>query len=62
MACSVADAWHLIGVSYITRYWRNVAKAEKLGLQLSFIDQPIQALLSILLQRGLRVGIFFPDP
>jgi tRNA (guanine-N7-)-methyltransferase len=64
-ACSVADAWHLIGVElYKPGIGAMLAKADKLGLSnLSFIDQPIQALLSNIASEGIdEVRIFFPDP
>ena len=64
-ACSVADAWHLIGVElYKPGIGAMLAKADKLGLSnLSFIDQPIQALLSKIASEGIdEVRIFFPDP
>ena len=64
-ACSVADAWHLIGVElYKPGIGAMLAKADKLGLSnLSFIDQPIQALLSNIAAEGIdEVRIFFPDP
>ena len=64
-ACSVADAWHLIGVElYKPGIGAMLAKADKLGLSnLSFIDQPIQAFLSDIAPEGIdEVRIFFPDP
>jgi len=64
-ACSVADAWHLIGVElYKPGIGAMLAKADKLGLSnLSFIDQPIQAILSGIASEGIdEVRIFFPDP
>ncbi len=64
-ACSVSDAWHLIGVElYKPGIGAMLAKADKLGLSnLSFIDQPIQAFLSNIASEGIdEVRIFFPDP
>ena len=64
-ACSVPDAWHLIGVElYKPGIGAMLSKADKLGLSnLSFIDQPIQAFLSDIASEGIdEVRIFFPDP
>ena len=64
-ACSVSDAWHLIGVElYKPGIGAMLSKADKLGLSnLSFIDQPIQAFLSDMASEGIdEVRIFFPDP
>ena len=64
-ACSVSDAWHLIGVElYKPGIGAMLSKADKLGLSnLSFIDQPIQAFLSDIASEGIdEVRIFFPDP
>ena len=64
-ACSVSDAWHLIGVElYKPGIGAMLAKADKLGLSnLSFIDQPIQVFLSNIASEGIdEVRIFFPDP
>ena len=64
-ACSVSDAWHLIGVElYKPGIGAMLSKADKLGLSnLSFIDQPIQAILSNIASEGIdEVRIFFPDP
>ena len=64
-ACSVPDAWHLIGVElYKPGIGSMLSKADKLGLSnLSFIDQPIQAFLSDIASEGIdEVRIFFPDP
>ena len=54
-ACSVPDAWHLIGVElYKPGIGAMLSKADKLGLSnLSFIDQPIQAFLSDIASEGL---------
>ena len=64
-ACSVPDAWHLIGVElYKPGIGAMLSKADKLGLSnVSFIDQPIQAFLSDIASEGIdEVRIFFPDP
>ena len=64
-ACSVPDAWHLIGVElYKPGIGAMLSKADKLGLSnLSFIDQPIQIFLSDIVSEGVdEVRIFFPDP
>ncbi len=64
-ACSVPDAWHLIGVElYKPGIGAMLSKADELGLSnLSFIDQPIQAFLSDIASEGIdEVRIFFPDP
>jgi len=64
-ACSVPDAWHLIGVElYKPGIGAMLSKADKLGLSnLSFIDQPIQVFLSDIASEGIdEVRIFFPDP
>ena len=64
-ACSVPDAWHLIGVElYKPGIGAMLSKADKLGLSnLSFIDQPIQAFLSDIASEVIdEVRIFFPDP
>ena len=64
-ACSVPNAWHLIGVElYKPGIGAMLSKADKLGLSnLSFIDQPIQAFLSDIASEGIdEVRIFFPDP
>ena len=64
-ACSVPDAWHLIGVElYKPGIGAMLSKADKLGLSnLRFIDQPIQAFLSeIASERIDEVRILFPDP
>ena len=64
-ACSVSDAWHLIGAElYKPGIGAMLSKADKLGLSnLSFIDQPVQAFLSDIASEGIdEVRIFFPDP
>ena len=64
-ACSVSDDWHLIGVElYKPGIGAMLSKADKLGLSnLSFIDQPIQAILGDIASEGIdEVRIFFPDP
>ncbi len=64
-ACSVPDAWHLIGVElYKPGIGAMLSKADKLGLSnLSFIDKPIQIFLSDIVSEGIdEVRIFFPDP
>lgn len=64
-ARSVPDAWHLIGVElYKPGIGAMLSKADKLGLSnLSFIDQPIQIVLSDIVAEGIdEVRIFFPDP
>ena len=64
-ACCVSDAWHLIGVElYKPGIGAMLSKADKLGLSnLSFVDQPIQAILNDIASEGIdEVRIFFPDP
>ena len=64
-ARSVPDAWHLIGVElYKPGIGAMLSRADKLGLSnLSFIDQPIQIVLSDIVAEGIdEVRIFFPDP
>ena len=64
-ACSVPEAWHLIGVEpYKPGIGAMLSKVDRLGLSnVSFIDQPIQIVLNYIVSEGIdEVRILFPDP